>query len=76
MPPQPRRKSALAPSNFELHSQTGELFKEGHRINLHGQPIEVLTILLKRPSELVTREELRAVRPADIQVPSRVAEQL
>jgi len=42
---------------FELDRQSGELFKLGHRLNLHGQPVEVLTILLERPGELVTREE-------------------
>ena len=44
---------------FQLDSQTGELFKLGQRINLHGQPIEVLARLLAHPGELVTREELR-----------------
>ncbi len=43
---------------FELDRQSGELFKLGHKLNLHGQPIEVLSILLERPSEVVTREEL------------------
>ena len=42
---------------FELDPQSGELFKLGHKLNLHGQPIEVLSILLERPGELVTREE-------------------
>lgn len=44
---------------FELDSQTGELFKQGQRIGLHGQPIEVLALLLEHPGELITREELR-----------------
>ena len=43
---------------FELDRQSGELFKLGHKLNLHGQPIEVLSILLERPGEVVTREEL------------------
>ena len=43
---------------FELDPQSGELFKLGQKLNLHGQPIEVLSILLERPGELVTREEL------------------
>jgi len=43
---------------FELDPQSGELFKLGHKLNLHGQPIEVLSILLERPGEVVTREEL------------------
>ncbi len=45
-------------ASFELDRQSGELFKLGHKLNLHGQPIEVLSILLERPSEVVTREEL------------------
>ena len=43
---------------FELDRQSGELFKLGHKLNLHGQPIEVLSILLARPGEVITREEL------------------
>src|SRR5208283_5681354 len=43
---------------FEPDTRTGELRKEGYRVNLHGQPVEVLTILLEQPGELVTREEL------------------
>ena len=38
--------------SFELDSQTGELFKEDERINLHGQPIEILSLLLDHPGEL------------------------
>src|SRR3974377_1868045 len=43
---------------FELDPASGELFKLGHKLSLRGQPIEVLGILLERPGELVTREEL------------------
>ena len=43
---------------FELDRASGELFKLGHNLNLHGQPVEVLSILLERPGEVVTREEL------------------
>jgi DNA-binding winged helix-turn-helix (wHTH) protein/Tol biopolymer transport system component len=43
---------------FELDPASGELFKLGHKLNLRGQPIEVLSILLQRPGEVVTREEL------------------
>ena len=45
--------------SFELDSQTGELFKEDERINLHGQPIEILSLLLDHPGELVPREVIR-----------------
>src|SRR5271167_2282269 len=43
---------------FELDRQSGELFKLGQKLNLHGQPIEVLSILLERTGQVVTREEL------------------
>src|SRR5664279_1678657 len=44
---------------FELNEATGELRKQGIRIKLHSQPFQVLVMLLERPSELVTREEMR-----------------
>lgn len=44
---------------FELDEATGELRKYGIRIKLHSQPFQVLVMLLERPSELVTREEMR-----------------
>jgi len=45
---------------YEVDLHTHELWKYGTRIKLVGQPFEVLTILLKKAGELVTREELRA----------------
>ena len=44
---------------FEADLHTHEIWKFGVKIKLVGQPFEVLAILLKRPGELVTREELR-----------------
>ena len=44
---------------FELDLSTGELRKSGVRLRLQGQPIQVLTLLLERAGEVVTREELR-----------------
>jgi DNA-binding winged helix-turn-helix (wHTH) protein/tetratricopeptide (TPR) repeat protein len=44
---------------FELNLRTGELRKDGTRIRLQDQPFKVLTALLQRPGQLVTREELR-----------------
>jgi DNA-binding winged helix-turn-helix (wHTH) protein len=44
---------------FELDRQTAELFKHGTKLKLQGQPIAVLALLLERPGELVTREEIR-----------------
>jgi DNA-binding winged helix-turn-helix (wHTH) protein/tetratricopeptide (TPR) repeat protein len=45
---------------FEADVRSGELRKQGVRIKLQEQPFQVLTQLLKRPGEVVTREELRA----------------
>jgi Tol biopolymer transport system component/DNA-binding winged helix-turn-helix (wHTH) protein len=45
--------------SFELDLITRELHRNGRKIKLHGHPIDVLAILLERPGELVTREELR-----------------
>ena len=44
---------------FELDRQSGELYKQGAKLKLHGQPIAVLSLLLDHPGELVTREEIR-----------------
>ena len=45
--------------SFEFDPQTGELRKQGLRIRLEGQPVAILTLLLERPNEVVTREELQ-----------------
>ena len=44
---------------FEVDLHTHELWKFGTRLKLVGQPFEILSVLLGRPLELVTREELR-----------------
>jgi cholera toxin transcriptional activator len=43
---------------FEADSTTGELRRKGVRIKLHAQPFQVLVMLLERPGELLTREEI------------------
>src|SRR5882762_1129512 len=47
-------------STFEVNFQTGELRQQGHRVRLQEQPLQVLTALLERPGQMVTREELRS----------------
>jgi DNA-binding winged helix-turn-helix (wHTH) protein len=44
---------------FEADLQTQELRKQGARLRLPGQSFQILKMLLERPGELVTREELR-----------------
>jgi DNA-binding winged helix-turn-helix (wHTH) protein len=43
---------------FEADAATGELRKQGIRIKVNVQPFQVLLMLLERPGELLTREEI------------------
>ena len=45
---------------FEFKPPTAELLKNGMKIKLSGQPVEILAMLLERPGQLVTREELQS----------------
>jgi TolB-like protein/DNA-binding winged helix-turn-helix (wHTH) protein/Flp pilus assembly protein TadD len=45
---------------FEADPRLGELTKHGKRLPLQEQPFQLLAMLLERPGELVSREELRA----------------
>ncbi len=46
---------------FEADSATGELRRKGMRVRLHAQPFQVLAMLLERPGEMLTREEISRV---------------
>ena len=51
---------------FEFDVRAGELRKRGIRLPLQGLPIQILGILLEKPNEVVTRDELRSrLWPAD-----------
>jgi DNA-binding winged helix-turn-helix (wHTH) protein len=43
---------------FEADAATGELRRQGIRIKLNTQPFQVLLLLLDRPGQLLTREEI------------------
>jgi DNA-binding winged helix-turn-helix (wHTH) protein/Tol biopolymer transport system component len=43
---------------FEVDAQSGELRRDGKKIKIQEQPFQVLTFLLERPGEVLTREEL------------------
>ena len=43
---------------FEADTATGELRRQGIRIKLNAQPFQVLLLLLDRPGQLLTREEI------------------
>lgn len=45
---------------YELDLRTHELRKNGQRIRLQEQPAKILAMLLEKPGELVTREEIQA----------------
>src|SRR4030095_16986973 len=45
--------------SFELDLESGELRKAGVLVGLQEQSLKVLTELLERPGDLVTREQLR-----------------
>ena len=45
--------------SFEIDLQEGKLTKTGGRIRLQEQPFRILTMLLERPGQLVTREEIQ-----------------
>jgi TolB-like protein/DNA-binding winged helix-turn-helix (wHTH) protein len=44
---------------FELDARSGELRKQGIKIRLQGQPVEILAMLLEHPGEIITRDELQ-----------------
>jgi Tol biopolymer transport system component/DNA-binding winged helix-turn-helix (wHTH) protein len=51
---------------FEADLRAGELRRSGSKVRLQDQPFQVLALLLERPGQLVTREELHArLWPAD-----------
>ena len=53
-------------NGFEVDLRAGELRKQGRRVKLQEQPFQVLAILLERPGDMITREELhKRLWPAD-----------
>jgi TolB-like protein/DNA-binding winged helix-turn-helix (wHTH) protein/Tfp pilus assembly protein PilF len=56
---------AVAPENglvrfgvFELDTKAGQLTKNGIRVRLSHQPVQVLSLLVERPGEVVSRKDL------------------
>jgi TolB-like protein/DNA-binding winged helix-turn-helix (wHTH) protein/Tfp pilus assembly protein PilF len=45
---------------YEVSLQSGEVRKAGVKIRVQQQPLKLLEVLLERPGEVVTREELRS----------------
>lgn len=62
---QPSRE-AIRFSVFELDARSGELRKQGVKIKLQDQPLQILQILLEHPGEVITREQLqKRIWPSD-----------
>jgi len=55
-----RLTSVVRFGTFEVSFHSGEVRKAGLRIRVQQQPMKLLEILLERPGEVVTREELRS----------------
>ena len=54
-----RRGRLIRFSVFEVDLDSHELFKQGRKVKLQGQPFEVLVALLSRQGEVVSRDELQ-----------------
>jgi len=59
MATQPQSAARLNFGPFEADVPAGELRRNGVRVRLSGQPLQILLILLAHPGEVVTREQLR-----------------
>ncbi len=55
----PQSRSPVRFGVFELDFAAAELRKRGRRVKLEAQPFQVLCALVRRPGELITREDLR-----------------
>jgi len=54
---------------FELSTGSRQLHKQGRRVRLQAQPLQILEILLEHPGELVTRKYLTdRLWPSDVHV--------
>ncbi len=54
---------------FELNTGSRQLHKQGRRVRLQAQPLQILEILLERPGELATRKQLTdRLWPSDVHV--------
>src|ERR1700676_1398118 len=55
-----RPTSVVRFGTYEVSLESGEVRKSGMRIRVQQQPMKLLEILLERPGEVVSREELRS----------------
>ncbi len=51
---------------FEADLVSGELFKNGRKLKLQEQPFQLLAVLVRRPGQVITREDLqKLIWPSD-----------
>ncbi len=55
--PNPSPKVLFGP--FEFEHRSGDLRKFGNRIRLQGKPLQILSILLEQPGQVLSRDELQ-----------------
>ena len=55
----PHYSERVAFGPFEVDPTTGDLRKHGVRLRLSGQPFRILVLLLSRPGEVISQEELK-----------------
>ena len=55
----PKSAGVLRFGVFEVDLRAGELRKDGLKVRLQEQPFRVLALLLEKPGEVVTRDEVR-----------------
>src|SRR6266851_4226096 len=53
----PPRQLVFGP--FAFDEASGELHKHGVRVRLEGQPLQILTTLIRQPGQVVTRDEFQ-----------------
>jgi DNA-binding winged helix-turn-helix (wHTH) protein/tetratricopeptide (TPR) repeat protein len=56
---QPDRGTVYRFGLYEVHTASGDLFRQGRRIRLQEQPFRLLISLLQHPDQIVSRETLR-----------------
>jgi len=54
-----RSANVIRVEGFEVDLRAQELYKAGRKIKLQVQPFQVLAMLLERPGEVVTRDEMQ-----------------
>ncbi|MES2394145.1 MAG: winged helix-turn-helix domain-containing protein [Acidobacteriota bacterium] len=58
--PAPASSRRFRFGTYEADAATGELRRQGLRVKLNAQPFQLLLLLLERPGQLLTREEISA----------------